>query len=208
VGRLGRKTNTGRSAGHAAKKADGDNSVRLEDPAYAERISTKLVQLAWFRYRIRVQRAEDVVQTTFATFLTVRHRYEKVADHPAILIGIFRKKCLEHIDRSVREQRKLDRYCHAADAVRENPWIRAVRPGQARSVIDELIDREEGSRITDAIERLRPSSRELVSKIVDDGMGRRELIEELGLNKNTVDSRLHVTRRELRQALKSRDIIA
>jgi RNA polymerase sigma factor (sigma-70 family) len=208
VGRLGKNTDAGRSAGHAATKGDGGNSVRLDDPAYSERLATKLAQLAWFRYRIRSERAEDIVQTAFATFLAVRHRYEKVADHPAILVGIFRKKCLEHIDRSVREQRKLDKYCRSADAARENPWIRPGGAGQARSVVDELIDREERGQITDAIEHLRPSSREMVSMIVEEDMGRSEMIEHLGLNKNTVDSRLHVTRRELRQALKSHDILA
>ncbi len=182
--------------------------MRLDEPAYVERLSKKLVHLAWFRYRIRTERAEDIIQTAFATFLAVRHRYEKVADHPAILVGIFRKKCLEHIDRSVREQRKLDKYCHTADAARENPWIRPGRAGQAPSVVDQLIDREERSQIVSAIEHLRPSSRELVSSIVDEDMGRKELIEHLGLNKNTVDSRLHVTRRELRELLKSREIVA
>jgi RNA polymerase sigma factor (sigma-70 family) len=208
VGTLNKPTDTGRGAGHVANRSNGGDSVRLDDPAYAEKLATKLGQLAWFRYRIRSQRAEDIVQTSFATFLAVRHRYEKVADHPAILIGIFRKKCLEHIDRSVRDQRKLDQYCRSAAAARENPWIRPRRAGESHSVIDELIRREERTQIKNAIDSLRPSSRELVSKMVEDGMGRKELVEHLGLNKNTVDSRLHVTRRELRKILKSHQITA
>ncbi len=176
------------------------------EPETMERISAKLLQVAWFRYRIPREQAEDVLQTAFAAFLSVRHRYEVEEEHPAILVGIFRKKCLEHIDRSVREKTKLRRYCNAADSARENPWIRRDRPAEAPSVIDELVRREDGRQILEAIAELRPTSRKLFALILRRGLGRKELIDELGINKNTLDSRLHVGRRELRGLLRRRGV--
>lgn len=194
--------------GGAPTPTPAGSPVRLDDPEYAARIARKLTQIAWFRYRIPVQQAEDVVQTAFTAFLEVRHRYESVADHPAILVGVFRKKCLEFIDRAVREKRKLDRYCASPDAARENPWIRPARSGEAPSVLDEIVHREEREQISQAIRELRPRYRSLVQLLAEKGFDRQKVIEHLRLNKNTVDSRLHVTRRELRRLLLRHEITA
>jgi RNA polymerase sigma factor (sigma-70 family) len=180
--------------------------VRLDDPEYANRIAQKLTQIAWFRYRIAVEEAQDVIQNAFVAFLEVRHRYEAVADHPAILIGVFRKKCLEHIDRSVREKRKISRYCSTTDAARENPWIRPKRAGEAPSALEQVVKQEEREHIHGAIEDLKPAARSLISLMSEKDFDRQKVIDELKLNKNTVDSRIHVTRRELRRLLRKREI--
>jgi RNA polymerase sigma factor (sigma-70 family) len=176
----------------------------LGDSHALETLAAKLRQIARFRYRIRPADADDVVQTTFATYLEVRHRYEAVADQRAILVGIFRKKCLEYIDRSVREQRRLQRYCTTADAARENAWIKPSSPGHAPSVLDDLTRAEERREILEVIDNLRPSSRTLVDMIVNRNMGRTDLIAHLGLNKNTLDSRLRSCRIELSGMLRKR----
>jgi RNA polymerase sigma factor (sigma-70 family) len=178
----------------------------LGDSQGLETLAEKLRQLARFRYRIRPADADDVVQTTFATYLEVRHRYADAADQKAILVGIFRKKCLEYIDRSVREQRRLQRYCSTADAARENPWIKPSAPGRAPSVLEDLTHAEDRREILEVLDSLRPASRSLVDMMVHGNMGRAELIAHLGLNKNTLDSRLRTCRIELSNLLRRRAI--
>lgn len=173
----------------------------LADAQKCLRIRSKMIGLAWFRYRIPASAAEDVVQSTFAAYFEVRDRYADVADHGALLIGIFRNKCLEHIDRSVREARRLRRYAETSDAARENPWIRPRGPAESPSVVEQLVRDEDRRAIVEALGKLRPHSRELVALTVDEELARPDLIRRLGLNKNTLDSRLHVCRRELRSLL-------
>lgn len=174
----------------------------LSDPPSVEGIRTKLTRIAWHRYRIRATDAEDVVQGTFATYLEVRQRYGDAEDHRAILLGIFRKKCLEHIDRSVRSVRRFRKYCTNVDAARENPWIRPSAPAQTPSVLDDLVRRDARREILRAIANLGPSSRDLVGLITHKKMNRQEMIRFLQVNKNTLDSRLHLARRELREVLR------
>lgn len=183
---------------------DGLEKV-LGDADALERLGSKLVRLAWFRYRIPEVEAEDVLQNTFAAYLEVRDRYAVLAEHRAILVGIFRKKCLEHIERSVREKRRLHRYCSTADAVRENPWLRPSSSGGS-GVLDDLVRKETRGRILEAIAELQPRSRKLADLIGRDGLGRGELIELFELNKNTLDSRLHACRSQLRTLLGRRDV--
>jgi len=196
------------SATIAASAAPDDVPILdpLADPQSAERFRSKLVWLAWSRYRVTRDEAEDIVQTAFTAYLQVRERYAHVADHGAILGGIFRNKCLTHITRAGREQRRLERYCTTPDAARENPWIRPTSPAQAPSVVDELVKRETRREIRTAFAHLRPSSRRLLTLLVLRGLGRRNLIEQMGLNKNTFDSRLHACRAELRRLLRGGDV--
>jgi RNA polymerase sigma factor (sigma-70 family) len=180
----------------------------LSHSRFVERLGTRLTRLAWFRFRIRQTEAEDIVQTALAAYCQVHGRYSSDIDHRAILVGIFRKKCLEHIDRSAREQRRFVRYCANQDAARENPWIRPDLPGQTPSVLEELVRADEKRQILDALAQLRPASRRLIELMVERNMGRRDLIDHLRLNKNTLDSRLHVCRLELRRLLARRQIVA
>jgi RNA polymerase sigma factor (sigma-70 family) len=186
--------------------ASGDLRPVLGDSRSVREIGSKLIQLAWFRFRIPAIEAEDVLQNTFAAYLEVRERYAVLAEHRAILVGIFRKKCLEHIERSVREKRRLRRYCSTADAVRENPWLRPMSAARVSSVLDDLVRKETRGRILEAIAELQPRSRTLAALIGRKGLGRRELIELFDLNKNTFDSRLHACRTQLRKLLRQRDV--
>src|SRR5262245_22345273 len=173
----------------------------LGDVEALESLSARLLEHAHARYRVSRADAEDVVQTTFAAYLQVRHRYEGAPDQGAILYGIFRKKCAEHIDRSVREQRRLARYLSTPDAAPENPWLRPDAPGETCAALDDILLTETRRRIREAIQELRPASRELIALIVGRDMRRQEIIERLRLNKNTFDSRLHACRAELRALL-------
>lgn len=174
----------------------------LEDPGAIERLRGRLVQIAWFRYRIPESDAADVTQTAFLAYLEVRRRYPVAAEHGAILVGIFRKKCLEHIARSVREKRRLKRYCESPDAARQNPWIRPLHAARSPSVLDELAVRETGRQILEAIAGLRPGPRRIASLIAHEGYARQDLLSHFGLNANTLDSRLRSCRLQLRGLLR------
>ena len=183
----------------ASRVPDGGRT--LESPA-CEPMRRRLLDLAWFRYRIPLDHAEDVFQAAFTAFLEVRGSYGPMVDDCALLAGIFRNKCLEHIDRSVREKRRLRAYCASGDALRENPWIRPQAPAEVGSVVDQIVRDEDRRDIAEAIAQLRPLAKELVTLMDRDGLDRRALIERLKLNKNTLDSRLHSCRRELRTLLR------
>jgi DNA-directed RNA polymerase specialized sigma24 family protein len=98
--------------------------------------------------------------------------------------------------------------CERPDVARENPWIRPSRPAQAPSVIESLIRDEERRHILAAVAALRPTSRQLASLITDDGLTRGDLLALTRLNHNTLDSRLHVCRLELRERLRERSLHA
>ncbi len=205
---MGTQGDRSREAGRRLVASDERSCLAtvLGDSQSVEALGSKLIQLAWFRYRVPALEAEDVLQNTFAAYLEVRDRYVVLGEHRAILVGIFRKKCLEHIERSVREKQRLRRYCASADAARENPWIRPDSANGSATVLDEIVREETRGRILEAIADLRPSSRQLANLIGRDGLGRKDLIERLELNKNTFDSRLHACRAQLRGLLRRRDV--
>jgi RNA polymerase sigma factor (sigma-70 family) len=180
--------------------------AELADHRSMDALSDSLVRHAWFRYRIGATDAEDLVQAALATYLEAGERFSEVPNHNALLFGIFRNKCLEHIERSVREKRRLRRMCEKADVARDNPWIRPSKPGQAPSVLESLIHDEDRRDMADAVASLRPASQRLLLLITDRGMTRREIILETGINRNTLDSRLHVCRNELRERLRERSL--
>jgi RNA polymerase sigma factor (sigma-70 family) len=172
----------------------------LDDARVLDDLRTTMLHIASSRYRIRGADAEDVVQSAFVTYLEVGHRY-RPAEHPAVVVGILRKKCLERIDRGARERRRFLRYCTTPDAARENRWLRPVPAAREGCALEALARRETDRGISAALSELRPSSRELVTLIAVDGAGRRELIARFNVNKNTFDSRLRSCRTELRGLL-------
>jgi len=184
----------------------GSLSSELSDSTAMAALARLLVRHARYRYRIRSTFAEDLVQPSVLTFLEGGERFATVPNHNALLFGIFRRKCLEHIDRSVREAKRLRRMVAKADVARENPWIRPTRPAETASVVEGLIHDEERRQIRLAVASLRPSSQRLVALMVEAGFARPEMIRLTGLNRNTFDSRLHVCRNELRNRLRERSL--
>lgn len=159
-------------------------------------IRSKLVYLAWRRYRIASEEAEDVVQTAFATYLEVRDRYSRTDNHAAILVGIFRNKCREYIDRIVREKRRAE----GGGNHRLPPAPPETREHEI-SVLEDVVRREEGRLILAALDDLRPEARDLLEQLLEEEGGRQAILKRLSLNKNTLDSRLHAYRAELRRLL-------
>lgn len=178
----------------------------IEDGKLIEDTRSRLIYLAWRRYRIPRELAEDLVQNALATFLEIRDRYERVEEHPRVLTGVFRNKCREYIDASVREQKKIRELASSADARRELPVATPGGAAPGNGVLDQLVRGEEATIILEALAQLRPEAREMFELIIEDGASRKDLIERYGLNKNTLDSRLHVYRRELKSLLAQRGL--
>lgn len=167
-------------------------------------LRSRLIYLAWRRYRIGNVEAEDIVQASLLTYLEVRDRYGDEENHVGILSGIFRNKCREHIDLSIREKKRLaaPRVRRTADA--GSPLIPFDQT--APSALQSLVKREEGRLILEALSQLRPEALEAFHLLLDRDVGRKGLIDRLRMNKNTVDSRLHLYRKELRRLLRARGV--
>jgi DNA-directed RNA polymerase specialized sigma24 family protein len=173
---------------------------QLSDPVTFSTLQRKLTYLAWYKYHIRIGEAEDIVQIAVAAYLQVRHRYWDQKNQFGIFRGIFCKKCLEHIDRSVRAKKKLEKYMKAPKARAANAFLQPEGFGQGNSTVNQLIRGEKGRMILEAIEEMREDAREMFDILID-GQGRKGLIARYDINKNTLDTRLHVFRKELREKL-------
>lgn len=177
-------------------------------PEEVAALAATMVGVARRQYRLKPFDAEDAAQEAFVTFLQIRNRYPRTAEHPAILVGILKKKCLEHIGAVARDNRRLARYCAKPDAARENAWIRPRLAGTAPSAIDDVVRAEARALTLDAIRNLKPAARKLTRLITWHDFDRKELIERLELNKNTLDSRLRACRTQLRHLLDRRGLSA
>lgn len=185
---------------------DGNDMDRALEETVTARLQERLLYIGWRRYRIPRDVCEDLFQAALVTYLEVRDRYPRLEEHPRILVGIFRNKCREHIDRHVRQEKKR-RALH--DSVRRGEVgtsVLAPNPTADDGIVDELVRREEETLILEALAQLRPPAREMLSLIIEQGLTRKELIDRYGLNKNTLDSRLHTYRKELRKLLAQRGI--
>jgi RNA polymerase sigma factor (sigma-70 family) len=161
------------------------------------RFKSSLMYLARRRYRLSRDVAEDLVQASLLTFVEVRHRYANEAEHPQILVGIFRNKCREHIGHSVRTNRVLGR----ALPLHSETLVRSTRDSSGAGLLDDLVTKEQSHSILYALQNLRPQSREMFRLITEEGLSRKQLMERFGLNANTLDSRLHSYRLELKKLL-------
>ena len=179
---------------------------RLADPVCHDQIRQKLVFLAWHKFKIREEDSQDIFQNTMATYFQVRDRYREEENHYGILIGIFNNKCLEYIDRAVREQKKFKNFVANPRAKGESSWLGTKGGSVARSVLEDLITTEDRKHILNAISELRPEAKEMFRLLVEQGLGRQGLIHHYSINKNTLDTRLHVFRKELKNLLRKRGV--
>ena len=168
------------------------------------RLDDRLIYFARRWYGLTPSVAEDLVQSALLTMLEVRGRYPE-AEHPHVLLGIFRNKCREHIDRRVRAARRLRTLQAAVHEGSDAPPAVSVDAKAEEGVLDELVQRENGGLILEALAELRPKAREMF-RLIEEGVSREELSRRYGLNKNTLDSRLHTYRKELRTLLARRGV--
>lgn len=173
--------------------------------AWYGKLRGRLIWVAQKRYGIQPHDAEDALHNAMATYMEIGGRYPADENHGGIATGIFYKKCLEHIDRSAREQRKLQRAVGAARAGR-NGSSAVVLDGEMRTPQpeEELMEAERSADVRAALAALSSEHRELVGHIAN-GASRQELIERYGVCKNTFDTRLRNLRLKLVDALIAED---
>lgn len=179
---------------------DGTVDDALEG-AVAVRVTPGLLYLAWRRYGIQRDVAEDLIQAATLTYLQVRERYPNRDEHTRILAGIFRNKCREHLASKARATRNLHALSTTLSAGAGDATSAKVEATMGGGVLGELVQKEEGRRILGALGRLRPQAREMFRLIAEEGITRKELMVRMALNPNTLDSRLHAYRKELRDLL-------
>lgn len=170
----------------------------LRDEQKTAELSGKVCSVARSRYGILLQDAEDIFHEAVVTYLTIHDRYTGRDNHFGLLVGIFHKKCLEHLGHRERDGRVARRLVTK---------LKADRPTVARgedpkgAAVDRVIRGEDAELIRDALDELRPEARELLLTLAEGRRTRLELIDELGINRNTFDTRLRSMRLKLRKAL-------
>lgn len=170
----------------------------LRDEQKTAELSGKVCSVARSRYGILLQDAEDIFHEAVVTYLTIHDRYTGRDNHFGLLVGIFHKKCLEHLGHRERDGRVARRLVTK---------LKADRPTVARgedpkgAAVDRVIRGEDAELIRDALDQLRPEARELLLTLAEGRRTRLELIDELGINRNTFDTRLRSMRLKLRKAL-------
>jgi RNA polymerase sigma factor (sigma-70 family) len=181
---------------------------RLKDHRAFEKVQRKLVYLAWRKYRIGATDAEDIFQNAVATYYEIKDRFDKSDNETAILVGIFYKKCLEHLDARKRESRRIKSITKNLQESGSSAWFTPENVKENRSILGELIRREDGRRILSAMASLKPESQEMFRLMVEEELGRQEMIRHFGVNKNTYDTRLRAARLELKDALQKKGVLS
>jgi DNA-directed RNA polymerase specialized sigma24 family protein len=140
--------------------------------------------------------AEDAFQDAVVTYLEVQARYPPDVSRFALLVGIFRCKVLAFAAASRRRRRALERLARGLSRARD----RRVPGRDAAGAADGRMMREEtAAAIRTSIASLPDGIRSVLLCLAEGRRRRLELVRELGINRNTFDSRLHVARRILRR---------
>ena len=180
---------------------DTSHKALMKALADDERVGTlfsKLCFIARSRYGIRPQDAEDVFHEAVATYLAIHTRYPPGDNHFGLLVGVFHKKSLEFLDSQDRRGRVARRFTAKLQA--DRPEIaRGEDPSGA--AVDRVLRDEDASLIRAAIGAMSGEARELLLTLAEGRMTRLEMIEALGVNRNTFDTRLRGVRLRLQKAL-------
>lgn len=172
----------------------------LRDPKRTRELMRTVCGVARTRYGILEQDAEDNFHEAVVTYLGIHDRYPEGDNHFGLLVGIFHKKCLEHLGRSERRGRVARRFVTR---------LRADRPALARGedprgpAVERVIRDEDAELIRSALDELRDDARQMILDLAEGRETRLEMIERLGVNRNTFDTRLRAVRLKLKQSLEA-----
>ncbi len=176
----------------------------LGDETRATALLSKVCFLARARYGILPQDAEDIFSDSVVTYLKIHQRYPLNENHFGILVGVFHKKSLEFLDGRDRSVRVARRFIARLQA--ERPELaRGEDPSGA--AVERVLREEDATLIRAAIASLPVDTRELLLKLAEGGMTRLEMIEALGINRNTFDTRLRAVRLRLKEALENSGVL-
>jgi RNA polymerase sigma factor (sigma-70 family) len=176
----------------------------LGDDDRASSLFSKLCFMARARYGILPQDSEDIFHEAVVTYLAIHERYPPGDNHFGLLVGVFHKKSLEFLDGQDRRGRVVRRFVAR---------LKADRPDMARgedpsgAAADRVVREEDAALIRSAISMLTPEARELLLTLAEGRMTRLELIEALGINRNTFDTRLRGVRLRLKRTLAESGVV-
>jgi RNA polymerase sigma-70 factor (ECF subfamily) len=149
--------------------------------------------------------AEDLAQETFVKVLNAIDSYRPEYKFSSWIFKIANNAAIDHLRRRSLDTLSLDGSPHAETAEAIEATTLQISDG-AESPLDEVANRELGSRIEHAINRLRPEYRNCILLRHVDGRPYEEIAEILDLPLGTVKTYIHRARNELRILLgESRD---
>ena len=170
----------------------------LNDERRTLELKGKVCAGARMRYGIQLHDAEDIFHEAVLTYLVIHGRYSERDNHFGLLVGIFHKKSLEFLGREERQSRVARRMVHN---------LQANQPELARGedprgpAVERVIRDEDAELIRGAISGLTEESQEILLDLAEGRISRLEMIDKLGINRNTFDSRLRSLRLKLKQQL-------
>ena len=146
------------------------------------------------------QLAEDLAQETFIKALNALDSYRPEFKFSSWIFKIANNAAIDHLRKRELDTLSLDGSPHAAtpDAIEATiPQVGA----KGESSLDELVARELGGEIEQAISRLRPEYRSCILLRHVEGRPYEEIADILSLPLGTVKTYIHRARHELREAL-------
>src|SRR5688572_29688998 len=144
--------------------------------------------------------AEDLAQETFVKVLNAIDSYRPEYKFSSWIFKIANNAAIDHLRRRNLDTLSLDGSPHAETAEAIEATTLQISDG-AENPLDEVANRELGSRIEIAINRLRPEYRNCILLRHVDGRPYEEIAEILDLPLGTVKTYIHRARNELRLAL-------
>lgn len=135
--------------------------------------------------------ADDLVQATFLEVLRAAPRFDVSLSAKSWLFGVATVMVRRH------------RRSFARSAARVLAWAHLGHDTEQASAHEELEHREEKRLFRQALDRLSPKKREAFTLVVLEGLSGEEAARALGVPVNTVWTRLHHARRELRVLLEA-----
>jgi RNA polymerase sigma factor (sigma-70 family) len=157
------------------------------------------------RYGLQLHDAEDIFHDAVLTYLGIHTRFGDKDNHFGLLVGIFHKKALEFLGRQDRQTRVARRFVSR---------LQANKPAIARgedpkgAAVERVIRDEDAALIRNAIGGLDEEHQELLLDLAEGRVSRLEMIDRLGINRNTFDSRLRTLRLKLKAELEESGVLA
>jgi RNA polymerase sigma-70 factor, ECF subfamily len=153
---------------------------------------------ALYRGALRLSRdpdkAQDLVQDTFARALRYQHSYQPGTNMKAWLFAIMRNLYWDRFQKAGRESVSID-------DIGEFALYDQMRDDLGEGPEQEVLDRIARGEVVEAIEKLNPLHREVVLLVDVEGFAYRDAATILGVPIGTVMSRLHRARQQLQKDL-------
>jgi len=153
---------------------------------------------ALYRGALRLTRdpdkAQDLVQDTYARALRYQHSYQSGTNMKAWLFAIMRNLYWDRFQKANREAVSID-------DIGEFALYDQMRDDLGEGPEAEVLDRIARGEVVEAIEKLNPLHREVVLLVDVEGFSYKDAANILGVPIGTVMSRLHRARQQLQKDL-------